>query len=88
MRRNVHARIAKLELRHQAILARSLFDGTEALAAIEKIRQELLELGVEQLPGESFAQTICRGYGIDADELKSLLHEAGSRPEASANSYR
>ena len=77
MTKSIKSRIALLEEIHQrGRLAQDTSAVQHGEAAIEKIQQILNELGVEQAPTESLAETLARALEIGTDELMRRLDEA------------
>jgi hypothetical protein len=75
MKRSFHARVAKLEATHER--ARASYSAELAGAsAVEKVRQILSALGIEQQKTESLAETFARALGITSRELRSRLADA------------
>ena len=86
MTKSLKSRVARLEETHQrAILARNGASENGCEAAIERIRQGLTDLGVEQDPTESLAETLARALGIGTDKLMAYLHEMAIGPAAVAS---
>ena len=77
MTKSLKSRIALLEEIHQrGRLAEDTSGQQHGEAAIEKVQQILSELGVEQAPTESLAETLARALEIGTDDLRRHLDEA------------
>ncbi len=77
MRQRVYRELAALErIDAAAFQARAGRNGTSGVAVF---RQLLSRYAIAQLPGESEAETVTRGFGISAQELKDLLGERVSQ---------
>ena len=77
MTKSIKSRIAHLEEIHQrARLAQDTSAQQHGEAAIETVQQILNDLGVEQAPTESLAETLARALEIGTDDLMRHLDEA------------
>ena len=73
MRQKVYKDLAEMErIDAAALQARAWRNGP---SVVEMFRQLLDSYAIEQLPGESLAETVARAAGISARELKDLLWE-------------
>ena len=73
MRQKAFKELEELERVEAAVLqARACHNGP---SRVEVFRELLSRYAIEQLPGESLAETIARASGIGARELKDLLWE-------------
>lgn len=73
MRQRIYKESEALErIEASALQARACRNGPSGVAVL---REPLSGYGIEQLPGESLAETVARASGISASELKDLLWE-------------
>jgi len=88
MTKSLYARIADLEALEQCAKLASTQDSdvVDLTRGVEVMRAELRQYGIEQGPDESFAETLCRAFGITAEELKALFRQRVSKLEDDQNS--
>jgi hypothetical protein len=73
MRRSIYRELEELERMEAA--AQRAEDCRSGSSGVAMFRELLSRYAIEQLPGESLAETVARTAGISAQELKNLLSE-------------
>ena len=80
MRQRIYQELEELErIEAAALQARVCHNRPSGVAVF---RELLSRYGIEQVPGESLAETVARTAGISAQELKDLLWERAQTIEA------